>query len=199
MSNENKNMTYIHYIDRGALLDPTNGVRMRMWLRFQLEMICKCSKHDALAASIVNDEVAYLVLDRTPWIKDLMLLCGVRELLIAEQFLTNTSYIITLFFKKVRVTCFLDHDSSFISIIRDVDLLPLREIIGPMSRLYAPITLAIVKLGVWILLSLCSCDGCCCWCWCRSVGQLIDWRWINRCETRLNSDVICWLLCMTER
>ena len=32
---------------------------------FSASMIYKCSKHDILAASSVNDEVAYLVLDRT--------------------------------------------------------------------------------------------------------------------------------------
>ena len=86
-----------------------------------------------------------------------MLLCGVGKLLVAEQFLNNKSYRISMFFSKVRITCFLDHDSSFISVIHDINLLPVRAFIRPMSRLSTPIILANVKLGVWILLALCSC------------------------------------------
>jgi len=136
-------MTKIYYLNGGALLDPTNGVRMRIWL--QLQMIYKCSRHDVLAASIVNDEFAYLVLDRTHSIKDLMSLCNVGELLISEQFL-NTNYKISLFFGKVRITCLLNHDS--IPVICDVDLLPLRAFIESMSTLSTPITPANVRLGI---------------------------------------------------
>jgi len=56
-------MTYICYLDRGTLLDPTNGVRMSMRLRFKLQMIYNSSEHDVLIAFIVNDEIAYLVFD----------------------------------------------------------------------------------------------------------------------------------------
>ena len=42
------------------------------------------------------------------------------KLLVAEQFLNNTSYMISMFFGKIRITCFLNHDSFFISIIRGV-------------------------------------------------------------------------------
>ena len=123
--NGNKNMTYICYLDRGALLNPTNSVKMRTWLCFQLQIIYKCSRHDILTTFNVNNEVAYLVIDRTSSIKDLMSFC-VRELLVAEQFLNNKSYKISMFFGKVRIICFLNHDS--ISIICDVDLIPLKAV-----------------------------------------------------------------------
>jgi len=47
-----------------------------------------------------------------------------------------------MFFDKVRITYFLDHDSFvFVFIIRDVDLFSLRTFIGSMFRLSTPITL----------------------------------------------------------
>ena len=87
-----------------------------------------------------------------------MLLCDVEDLLIAEQFLNNTSYEISVFSDKVRITCILDHDSFvFISIIHNIDLLPLRTFIGPISRLSTPITLSDLGLGIEVFFALHSC------------------------------------------
>jgi len=70
-----------------------------------------------------------------------------------------------MFFDKVRITCILDYDSFvFISIICNVNLHPLRTFIGPMSRLFTPITLANPEFGVRIFFALCGCGGCCWWC-----------------------------------
>ena len=157
----------------------------RIWLCFKLQMSYKRSRHDV-------DEVAYLILDRIPWIKNLMSLCGVREFLIAEQFLNNTSYRISLFFGKVRIASFLDHDSSsFISVIHDIDLLPLRTFIGFMFRLFTPIILANVRLDIWILLALCSSGGRCCH---RGFNHLLGWRLVNYRGIRLNPFATWWLI-----
>ena len=156
-------------------------------------MIYKCSRHNVLAASIVNDEIAYLVLDQTNWIKDLMSLFGVGKLLITEHFL-NTSYRIFMFFGKVRITCLVNHDSFVISVIHQIDLLPFRAFIGPMPRLSTPITLANPRLGVRISFALCNCGGCCCW-WCRhkGFGRLLGWRLVIHHGTQLNPFATWWL------
>jgi len=118
-------------------------------------MIYKCSRYNIVAAYIVDDKVAYLVFDRTSWVEDLMSLCGVGDIWVAEQFLNNTSYEISMFFDKVRITCILDYDSFvFISIIRNADLLPLRTSIRRMFRLSTLITLADPGLSVGIFFSL---------------------------------------------
>ena len=46
-------------------------------------MIYKCSRHDVLAASVINDEVVYLVLDRASSVEDLEPEHSVKGLLIA--------------------------------------------------------------------------------------------------------------------
>ena len=101
-----------------------------------------------------------------------MSLCGVGKFLIAEQFLNNINYMISMFFSKIRIICFLIHDSFVIFIIRNVDLLPLRAFIGPMSSLSTPITLVDPGFGAVILFVLCGCGGCY-WCWHRDFDRLL--------------------------
>ena len=146
----------------------------------------------------IDDKIVYFDLDRTPSIEDLMSLCGVRDLLIAEQFLNNTSYMITMFFGKVRITCVFDHESFiFISIIRDVDLLPLRTFIELMFRLSTLIALSNTRFDVWILLALYCGGDRRHWVCCKGVSHLTGWRSFARCETLLSSCTARCPLCYT--
>ena len=59
-------MTKICYLDGGASFDLPNSVRVMVWLRLYLQVAYQYTRNDVLATSVVNDEVARLVFDRTP-------------------------------------------------------------------------------------------------------------------------------------
>ena len=65
-TNGNRNLTQIRYLDMWALLDSANVVGMLMRLCLQFQVIYKCFRDDILAALIVNDQIADLILDRIP-------------------------------------------------------------------------------------------------------------------------------------
>ena len=117
----------------------------------------------------------------------MMLLCGVGVLLVVKQFLNDTSYGISTFFDKVRINCILDYDFFvFISMFRNIDLLPLRTFIRSMSKLSTRITLVDPEFGVKIFFALRDCGGYSCRCRHSSFDRLLRLRLIKRHGTRLN-------------
>ena len=72
---------------------------MRLCLYFQVTH--KCSRDDILSASIVNNKIADVILDRTPWIENLMR--GIGDVLATKHFLNNTSDEIAMFFDEIRI------------------------------------------------------------------------------------------------
>jgi len=63
-TNENRNLTQICYLDTWTFLDPPNVIGMMIQLCLYFQVIHKYSRDDILAAFIVNDKIAYLILDR---------------------------------------------------------------------------------------------------------------------------------------
>jgi len=128
----------------------------------------KCSKDDILAASIVNDKIADLILDWTPWIENLMSLHGVGDLLPAKHFLNNTNNKIVMFFDEIRILrlCLNQH----IFIVCYINGPPLRALIRYVSRFATPVTLANLRFGVRIVFALLD-RGVRYWCQCRGFGR----------------------------
>jgi len=85
--------------------------------------------------------------------------CGVGVLLVAWQPLNHVGG--CFFFDKVGVfRLSLDQHFLLVLVVRHVDGPSLWALIGPVSRFAISVTLADPRLGIWVLLALCSGGGC---------------------------------------
>ena len=154
-------------------------------------MIYKWSRHDVLATSIVDDEVAYIVLDRTSWIKDLMSLCGVENFWLQSKLWTTQS---------TGSSCSSAKSKSLASsITTPSSSSPPQCWFGSSYSIHWTYIQTLhtydtcrSSIGVRIFFTLCGCGGYCCWCRHRGFDCLLCWLLVNHRKTQLNFFATQW-------